>query len=92
MLPLIGVMVAVTGVVVCAYVLVRAMELSQRDSSSSGTRALLGLLALVALGGAGTLAFLASELWDRGTRVHDGRTDGRRDRALEGADAGAPED
>ncbi|MFO0610198.1 MAG: hypothetical protein U0324_43965 [Polyangiales bacterium] len=88
MLPLIGVMVAVTGVVVCAYVLVRAMELSQRDTSSSGTRALLGLLALVALGGAGTLAFLASELWDRGTRVHDGSPGGRRER---GADAAAPE-
>lgn len=53
---------------VCGYVLIRAMELSQRETSSSGTRVALGLLALLALGGVGYLGLLTSTALTAGTR------------------------
>jgi Na+/proline symporter len=62
MIPTIGLMVCILGVVICAYVLARVIEISQREKVGSGARIVLWLVALLALGGAFGIAVLGMDL------------------------------
>ncbi len=62
MIPTIGLMVAVVGIVVCVYVLAQSVRTSQLEGTSAGVRIVLLLAALVALGGVVGLMSLANDL------------------------------
>lgn len=62
MIPTIGLMVAIVGIVVCVYVLAQSIRTSQLEGTSPGVRLVLLLAALVALAGAVGLMSLASDL------------------------------
>ena len=69
MIPTIGLMVCITGMVICGYVLARMIEISQQEHVGKGLSMLLFLIAFGALGGGFGLAMLGMDLTSTATRA-----------------------